>query len=272
MTFLLDDKFKNRHYLPRCMISRRTFLQAGSAAVAWETLNIKTDLVMAASNLASDTSELHGMDALRWYAHQQMVADPGSGLEAESRDFGTFPFKANGARIYNKDIYLVADRPDFGHMLHMAYDDSNGLRCSIGDAWIKGHILGDSDYVYVWGKIGDSHEHCMWYGYGGYRLLRYRPLGKDEEPSPQFEIDEEPYFTPVGQIVERVTSYSQSNVIEGVASYSINRGPLLTGVYEGMHQEFLAKRAQIFTEVNTEYRKNLQHIIRELEREGKITL
>ncbi len=246
------------------MISRRLFLQT-SAAAMWEPFNFRTGQVLAAPDAQLDTSELPGFDALRWYAQQATVLNPDDlefkVLERESLESGSFPFKVNGSYVYlTGELALHVGRPDFGHEFVMAYTDSNGAKRSVNDVWMKGHLGGDADRVAFTREIdGNTEENS--YGQGGYSILRYRPRRSDDGYG-------EHIFSKFG--IEG-TIYSEK-VLEDIAYFDTSRAPLLTGPYEGRHKEFLARGVQLLIESNAEYRKNLQHIIRELEKEGKIKI
>jgi len=247
------------------MISRRMFLQASAAAMMLETFNFRTDMVLAVPDALLDTSELPGMDALKWYAQQLVLIDPNDdrfGLERESKEFGSFPYKVNGSPVYMEDpLYLHITRPDYAHEFVMAYMDSNGEKRVVTDVWLKGHLGEGADRVTFIREIDGSTEESSWYGHGGYSILRYRPRRNDdgygEHLFSKFGIDG--------------TIYSEK-VLEDIAYFDTSRAPLLTGTYEGKHEEFLARGVQLLIESNADYRKNLQQIIRELEKEGKIRL
>ena len=247
--------------------NRRQFLESGLAALALGAFNLKTGKILAEPYSQIDISQLQGMDALRWYAQKLVVISPDDlefkVFEREAKESMSLPYKVNGAYAYlENEISLHIGRPDIDSKFIMTYTDSNGISKNVHDGGLKGHLGSDADTINDYAGLGNNtEEKRWWYGYGGYRLFRLRALGYNEEPSPQsFKINGEPYFIGSG------------NVLEGIADYNTTMAPLLTGVYEGKHFELLRRREQIFMETNAQYRKNLQLIVRELEREGKIVL
>jgi len=243
------------------MVNRRRFLQAGAALLA--TYNLGNVSVLA---MLDESPELPGFDILRWYAQKLAVIDPDDlefkVLERESRNSQSLPYRVNGAYVYIRgDTSLHISRPDFGHKFTMAYSDS-GSKFILDDVWLKGYLEDDRDTVTVIKASNRSEEHSFWYGHGGYRLFRFRQSGKNENqlsPS-EFQINGETYFI------------GDNKLLEGIADYDTSRAPLLTGIYEGKHEDLLKQRNKFFRDANTEYRKKLQQIIRELEEDGKIVL
>lgn len=250
------------------MITRREFFRTCALAAALKNFNLKTGRVLAANDLLLDTSELPGFAVLRYYAQQLTLVDPYDlefkAFEREAIESMSMPYKVNGAQVYRTGgLDLFIGRPDRGHKLFMTDTDSHGALRYVEDVWLKGHLGGNEDTITITvARIGSSTENSWWHGYGGYGLFRYRPLRKNEAQSPtsQFEIN------------GRTTDIGENNVLEGIASYDTTRAPLLTGIYEGTHAELMARRNQVFRQTNFEYRKNLQRIIHELEKEGKIKL
>ena len=249
------------------MNSRRRFLQTNISAAMWGALNLRTAPVMAAFDGQLDTSELPGMDALRWYAQQLTLISPDELdqlIERESREFGSWPFRLNGAYVYNTGrLSLNIQRPDLGHKFTMNYfDPRDASYWGIEDFGIKGHLGGNADTVWISADVGNDRERGTWYGYGGYGLSRISQMGINDGQPPSSQI----------RINGNYIDIYNNQVLEGIADYDTTRAPLLTGVYEGMHTELMRRRTQIFAETNATYRRNLQQIIHELEKEGKIRL
>ena len=247
--------------------NRRQFLEYGMAALAMGAFNLRTGRVFAEPYPQIDTSQLHGMDALRWYAQKLMVIDLDDlefkVFEREAKESWSLPYKLNGAYVYLENgISLRIERPDIDSKFIMTYTDSNGVWKAVHDKWLKGHLGGVNDEVSMVIHKGKNTEDSLWKGYGGYQLYRFRPLGKDDKPNSPEEIlfIREHYFS------------DEAIFLEGTAQYDTTRAPLLTGFYEGKHFELLRRREQIFMETNAQYRKNLQQIIIDLEKEGEIVL
>lgn len=247
-------------------LTRRELLCKSAITIGSLPISSTLQSILAAQSIQNlDTSELYGLDALRWYAQQLTLVDSDDlefkVLEREAKESGSVPYKVNGAYVYMTDeIYLSIGRPDFGHQFIMTYTDSNGAsKYIINDVWLKGYLGVNADTINVITGTGNSQENSWWQGYGGYTLFKVRPFGKKGQNT-QFDINGKLYYI------------NENETLEGVADYDTTRAPLLTGVYEGKHAELMRRHDKVFRETNAEYRKNLQHIIRELEKEGKIKL